>query len=175
MDAALCQAAMEAQMLMGHTPAAAHMALDRRTVVLWSWDVDQVRQALHVPLTDLWEQRVFELEMQGLASFSFYAAPVTYDAEGHEHAIPGWQDRPRDELGSVSIHPQGVLKLAALYGRPYVKMEESPAVLAHWQLVQAESEARLHMPIDEAQHAKEWPERALYWKAWRAQEGYPAT
>lgn len=107
--------------------------------------------------------------MQGLASFSLHAAPVTHDEQGNEHEIAGWQDQPREDWGDVGIHPQGVLKLAELYGRPYVYLEESPAVLAHWQLVQAESEARLHTPIDEAQHAKEWPERAVYWKAWLAE------
>jgi hypothetical protein len=154
-DYATMKAAIEAQMLMGHWVPAQHMALDRRTIVGWSWEVDTVRQQLHVPYTDGWDAHVFALEQQGLASFSFYAAPQT-DA---------WQDEPRERWGSVGIHPEGVLKLAALYGRPYVRLEESPALLAHWQLVQAESDARLRTPIDEAQWAQEWPERALLRKA----------
>ena len=148
-------------------------AIDRTTITGWSWDVDQVRQHLHVPLTTLWEERILELEMQGLASFSMDVAPVTWDAQGQEQEIPGWQDEPRDKWGSVSIHPQGVLRLAQLYGRPYVRLEESPALLAHWQLVQTESaarERRLRTRWDEAQWAREWPERALLRKAQLAQD-----
>ena len=79
--------------------------------------------------------------------------------------IAGWQDEPRDRWGSVDICAQGVLKLAALYGRPYVRLHESPAVLAHWQLVQAEAQARLQAPYDAAQWAREWPEQALLARA----------
>jgi hypothetical protein len=161
------KAAIEAQFLMGHYAPAQHMAMDRTTIVAWSWDVDTVRQQLHVPCNDTWEQRVFDLEVHGLASFSFYAAPVTYDEEGTAHELPGWQDEPRERWGSVGIHPAGVLRLAEIYQRPYVRREESPALLAHWQLVQQESEARLRAQPwqDEAQWAREWPERAFLRKA----------
>ena len=145
---------------MGHCVPAVHTAMDRTTITNWSWDADQVRQHLSVPLTALWDERILELEMQGLASFSVYAAPVTWDAQGQEHEIPGWQDDPREKWGSVDIHPAGVLRLAELYGRPYVKQAESPALLAHWRLVQAECaarERRLGMGWDETQWAREWP------------------
>ena len=112
-------AAFEAQFLMGHSVPAPHLALDRTTITGWSWDVDQVRQALHVPANALWDERIVELEMHGLASFSMYAAPVTWDEQGQEHVIPGWQDEPSEKWGSLDITPQGVLRLAELYGRPY--------------------------------------------------------
>lgn len=175
MDHVMWKAAIEAQFLMGHCVAAGHLSMERTSIVGWSWDVDEVRQHLGVPADALWDQRILALEAQGLASFCFYVAPVTRDAQGTAHEIPGWQDQPREEWGSVGIHPRGVLRLAELYGRPYVKLEESPALLAHWQLVQGESEARLHAPRDEAQWEREWPERAALWKAqqaeyWRRQE-----
>ena len=47
--------------------------------------------AVHVPLNTLWEQHVLALEMQGLASFSFYTTPYTYDEEGQGQEIPGWR------------------------------------------------------------------------------------
>ena len=53
--------------------------------------------------------------------------------------------------------------------RPYVRLEESPALLAHWQLVRGESEARLHAPHDEAQWEREYPEQAACWQAWQAE------
>lgn len=169
MDYETMKAAIEAQFLMGHCVPAGHLAMDRTTITDWSWDVDQVRQQLHVPLNDLWDQRVLELEAHGLATFTFYAAPITHDEEGNPHEIPGWQDAPREEWGSVNIHPRGVLRLSELYGRPYVKFEESAALLAHWQFMQAESEARLHAPRDEAQWAREWPEQAARWKTQQAE------
>ena len=168
MDDQTWTAAFEAQFLMGHCVPSAHLAHDRATITNWSWDADQVRQQLSVPLTALWDERVLELEMQGMASFSMHVAPVTWDEHGQEQEIPGWRDEPREKWGSVDILPQGVIRLAALYGRPYVKLEESRAVLAHWQLVQAECaarEQRLEMGWDEAQWAREWPERALMYKA----------
>ena len=172
MDDETWNAAFEAQFLMGHCVPSAHTALDRTTIIGWSWDVDQVRQQLSVPANALWDERVLELEAQELASFCMYCAPVTWDEQGNEEVIPGWQDEPRDKWGSVGIHPQGVLRLATLYGRPYVRLHESPAVLAHWRLVQAESNARLRRTTwDEAQWAKEWPERAMMRKAREAQEG----
>ena len=131
--------------------------------------MDEVRQQLHVPLDALWEQRVLELEMHGLASFSFYVPPITYDEDGNEYEIPGWQDEPREHWGSVNIHAPEVLKLADLYGRPYVRLEESRALFAHWQLVQAESEARLHAPHDIAQWEREWQEHAMVFRAKWAQ------
>jgi hypothetical protein len=57
----LWKAAIEAQFLMGHCVPAAHMAMDRTTITSCSWDVDAVRQQLHVPLNALWEQRVLDL------------------------------------------------------------------------------------------------------------------
>jgi hypothetical protein len=53
-----------------------------------------------------------------------------------------------------------VLKLATLYGRPYVRLAESPAVHAHWDVVQRESAARAQEPYDPEQWEREWPERA---------------
>jgi hypothetical protein len=160
-DDAVYTAALEAQFLMGHAPANAHVGLDRETIENWSWDVDQVRQALYVPLNAVWEERVLELEMQGLASWCCYAQPVTYDDQGTAHEIPSWQDTlPLGEWGSWSIHPAGVLKLATLYGRPYVRLAESPAVHAHWDVVQRESAARAQEPYDPEQWEREWPERA---------------
>jgi hypothetical protein len=95
---------------------------------------------------------------------------ITYNEEGNEQEILGWQDEPREKWGSVDIHPQGVSRLADLCGRPYVRLEEAPALLAHWQLMQAESEARLHIPHAPVQWEREWPERAMLWKARLAQE-----
>ena len=169
MDYKTMKAAIEAQFLMGYWPANPYMAMDRTPITDWSWDVDLVRQQLHVPCNSLWDKRVLELEVQGLASFCLHAAPVTWDEQGNEHEIPSWRDDPREEWGSVGIHPRGVLRLAELYGRPYVKLEESPALLAHWQLVQAESNARLHAPHDKDQWEREWPERAILWKAREAE------
>ena len=74
MDDALYTAAMEAQFVMGHTVPNPHVAMDRSTIVTWSWDEDQVRQALCVPLNTVWEQRVLELEVHGLASFGRWCA-----------------------------------------------------------------------------------------------------
>ena len=117
-------------------------------------------------------------EFDGDDLFSGYGAPVAYDEDGQAHEIPGWQDhQPREQWGSVDIPPAGVLRLAQLYGRPYVRLEESPALLAHWQLVQTESaarERRLEMGWDEAQWAREWPERAMLRQARLAQEEYDA-
>ena len=145
------------------------MGMDRTTIVAWSWDVDQVRQQLHVPCNGLWDERVLELEAQGLASFCMNVAPVPWDEDGKESVIPGWEDDPREDWGTVGIHPRGVLRLAELYQRPYVRLDESPAVLAHWRLVQAESDARLHAPRDEAQWTREYPEKAALWKAHQAE------
>ena len=168
MDYETWKAAIEAQFLMGYWPPSPHMAMDRKAIVNWSWGVDQVRKHLHVPLNDLWEQRVLELEAQGLASFTLYSAAATRER-------PGWRDEPREKWGTVDISARGVLKLATLYGRPYVRLEESPALLAHWQLVQGASEARLHTPHDPVQWEREWPEQAILWKAreaecWRRHE-----
>ena len=162
MDSETMQAAIEAQCLMGYRPANPHMAMDRTIIVAWSWDVDQVRQQLHVPCNALWDERILALEAQGLASFTLYSAAAT-------HTSPGWRDDPREEWGTVNLHARGVLRLAELYGRPYVRLEESPALLAHWQLVQAESAARLRAGHDKAQWEREWPEQAARWKAWQAE------
>jgi hypothetical protein len=149
-DTGIIKAAIEAQFLMGHCVPGTTRD-ENNTITAWSWDVDQVRQQLAVPLNALWEEWVFELELQGLASFIFYTEPVEWDEEGNEREVPGWEDEPRDNWGFVSIHPDGILRLAELYGRPYVRLEESPALLAHWQLVQAECEARQAMPHDNTQ------------------------
>jgi hypothetical protein len=142
------------------------MAMDRVTVVRWDWHEDDVRQALHVPLDDVWQERVMQLELQDLASFTMYAAPTWTDEDGVEHGLLNWRDLPREELGSVTISPMGVLKLAALYGRPYVTFAQGPDVLIdHWELVQNESAARMTGPHDEARLAREWPEQTLLWKA----------
>jgi hypothetical protein len=159
------RAAIEAQFCMGHVGASIHTSMDRTTVENYSWDVDQVRQALHVPLTPLWEERVFDCELQGLASFCFNVAPYFYDNDRVEHEIPGWRDEPRDNWGSLSIHPAGILRLATLYGRPYVRLHESHALIEHWKLVCDESEARTKAPLDEGKWQREWPERYAAWKA----------
>jgi hypothetical protein len=169
MDDETLKAAIEAQFLMGHCVPLVHVAMDRTTVTAWSWDVDQVRQQLQVPLNTMWEQYIFELEIKGLATFTFGVAPVTYDEQGHQHEIPGWHDQPRENWGSVSLYPRGVLRLADLYGRPYVRVDESPALVAHWHVVQAESEARLQTPYDQEQWAREWPEQTLLFHARLAQ------
>ena len=143
MDDELMHAAIEAQWLMGPCVPCAQMALDRTTITDWSWEEEQVRQALDVPATDaVWDERVLALEAQGLASFSVYAAPLTRAADGTEHELPGWRDQPREDWGAVGIHPEGVLRLAALYGHPPGPVDAS-TLLAHWQGVQAASAARL--------------------------------
>ena len=108
-----------------------------------------------MPLNALWDERILELEAHGLARFTLYSAAAT-------HATPGWRDELRETWGTVDIAARGVdiaargvLRLAELYGRPYVRLEESPALLAHWQVVWAESEARLHASRDEAQWERE--------------------
>jgi hypothetical protein len=136
--------------------------------------VDTVRQALHVPLDDVWEERLFALECQGLAYFSFDAPPVVRDADGTEHLMDGWKDRPREDFGSLSLYAAGVLRMADLYGRPYVRWHESKALVAHWQVVRADMAARLTAPYDQEKWSREWPERALMFKArcaqWEADE-----
>ena len=170
MDHLLWKAVIEAQFLMGHCVPSAHLAMDRTTITDWSWNVDEVRQHVHVPLNALWDERVLTLEAHGLATFTFYAAPITHDEQGNAHEMPGWQDEPRERWGEVGITARGVLRLAELYGRPYVTLEESPALHKHWQLVHGESEARLHTPHDPAQWAREWPEQAALWKAQQAED-----
>lgn len=171
MDTLEMIATIEAQFLMGHRAPSGHVDAARQTILDWFWNVDQVRQQLHVPADAVWDLRVLQLEADGLAHFTFSVAPVTYDAQGTAHEIPGWRDDPREQWGSVSISPRGVLRLATLYGRPYVLATESPAVLAHWRLVQAEAAARSLAPYNPETQAREWPERALLWKAMEAAEG----
>lgn len=170
------KAAIEAQFLMGHWVPSAHW--DGVKVSHYSWDVDAVCQQLHVPCNALWDQRVLELEAQGLATFTLYAAPITYDEHGNEQEIPGWRDEPSEQWGEVCISARGVLRLAELYGRPYVKLEESPALLAHWWRVQAESKERLHTPYNREKWECEWPEQAIlskareaeYWRRWEEEQ-----
>lgn len=164
-DLATITAALEAQFLMGHWAPGVHVDVTRQRILNWSWDADIVRQQIHVPANAEWDERVLHLEAEGLATFSFYMAPIASDAQGNEYEYPGWQDEPRDRWGSVDIGARGVLKLAELYGRPYVRLHESPAVLAHWKLVQAETQARLMASHDPAQWEREWPEQALLWRA----------
>jgi len=163
------RAAIEAQLLMRHCGPSPHLSSDGARIVDYSWDVDHVRQALHVPLDALWDERVLELEMQGLASFCLHSPPVTWDDDGTEHEIPSWRDEPREEWGTLSLYARGVLRLAELYGRPYVRVSESPALIAHWHLVEAESAARHSAPYDPEKRAREWPEREILWQAWLAE------
>lgn len=158
MDQTLFIATIEAQFVMGHCAPCAHVSMDRRTVETYSWDVDVVRQALHVPLDDLWEERVLAIEHAGLTSLSSLSGL----GPSSEHA-------PRESWAELSIQPHGVLQLAALYGRAIVRHADSPAVLQHWRLVQAEAAARLAQPLDEARFAREFPERHRQWKAWEAE------
>ncbi len=161
-------AAVEAQFLMGHRIVSPSLDYDGVTITEYGWWEDEVRQALFVPLDDTWGERVLELELQGLASFSMYCAPLYWDADGTRQEIPGWQDEPREKRGEVHIYARGVLKLAALYGRPYVRHEESEALWAHWALVWTEYQARIKAhgdPGHEEKWAREYPERALYFQA----------
>ena len=130
-----------------------------------------MRQALHVPLDTLWDERVLALEMAGLAVFCLHTAPLEVDEQGAEREIPGWRDQPRDQWGTLSVSAPAVLRLAALYGRPVVRAHESPAVLVHWELVQREAQARLTAPHDEARWQREWPERYARFKAWEQAAG----
>jgi hypothetical protein len=159
-------AAIEAQFLMGHCVPAFHVGDDQQTIVDCSWDVDQVRQQLHVPADALWDERVLALEVEGLAHFSFYTTPVTYDEHGQAHEIPGWRDQPREHWGSLSVYAAGVLRLSVYYGRPYVRYHQAPDVLFdHWRLVQEEATARLHAPHDMARWQREFPEDYVVFQA----------
>jgi len=106
MDSETMKAAIEAQFLMGHCVPSPHMARDRTTIVNWSWDVDIVRQQLHVPLNAVWDERILALEVHGLAAFCMDAPPVTWDEDGNESLIPGWEDEPRERWGSVMQDPE---------------------------------------------------------------------
>jgi hypothetical protein len=161
--------AIEAQFVMRHEVGAYHTSLDRTTIENYSWTADQVRVALHVPLNDLWDARLFELECQGLAFFSMDAPPVYWDEEGTEHLIDGWEDQPREHFGSLGLYAAGVLRMADLYHRPYVTCHQSNAPVRHWELVREEIAARLQAPHDEEKWEREFPERALAMKAWQAQ------
>jgi len=172
LDAAGWQTALEAQFVMGHCAPSRHVGRDPSTVsdaeqttLAWAWDADEVRQALHVPANAVWDQRVLELEINGLAEFVLDMEPITWDAEGTETVIPGWRDEPRERWGYVDVYAPGVLRLAELYGRPYVRVTESPALLAHWRLVHAENHPKPRAILDEAQWAREWPEQAILWQA----------
>lgn len=160
MDHSLVKAAIEAQFLMGHRVPNMSVDAGGKHVTDWHWDVDLVRQQLYVPLNNLWDARILELERQGLTSFAYYTAPKdeAWDA--------AFENEPRENLGSVDIYARGVLKLADLYGRPYVRYGESPALFAHWELVQTEMIARLKAPMDEEKFAREYPERARHFRTW---------
>lgn len=165
-DLTMWQAAIEAQFLMGHCVPSPHLAVDKTTIVEWGWDVDQVRQHLHVPLNELWEQRLLELLAHGQATFTMYGMPYHEDAEGRAVDVPNWQDTlPFDDLSDLDIFASGVLRLADRYGKPYVRLGESRALLEHWKRVQREAEERAHMPYDEAKWAAEWPEAYARWQA----------
>jgi hypothetical protein len=148
-------ATLEAQFLMGHCVPCKDLY-----AACWSWDVDQVRQQLAIPWDTRWDEHVGDLEVQGLVTFCLYAEPPV-----------GWEDEPREHYGSLFIHAAGVLRLAAIYGRPYVRLHESSALLAHWCLVEAEAVARLRAPYEPGRWEREWPER--HWlrrgreEAWR--------
>ena len=78
------------------------------------WEEALVRQRLNVPLDDLWDQRVLELEAHGLASFFYVAEPWEEDEDGNP--LPGWEDTTvREDCGNLDIYPRGVLRLAELY------------------------------------------------------------
>jgi hypothetical protein len=175
------KAALEAQWLMGHCDPQPHhdptgMYMDDHEylhvhpdcpIIDWSWEADEVRQQLHVPLNALWHERVMALMAQALAEpFLRIGEPWTYDSEGNMVQIPQWEDTVAiEDWTQISIFARGVLTLATLYGRPYVRFEESPALLAHWQLVQAEAAAQRHRrnagDYSEAQYAEEYPEKAV--------------
>jgi hypothetical protein len=165
-DVLMMVTAIEAQFLMGHYPASVHHTGDLTTSIhAWSWHEDIVRQQLAVPRDAQWTERLLALEAQGLTSFSFYTTPGEYDEDGMFHEDPSWRDQPREDWGYTNIHAPGVLRLAERYGRPYVRCGESPALLAHWQLVHAEAQARGNAPYDPVRWAEEWPERAAVSRA----------
>jgi hypothetical protein len=57
---------------------------------------------------------VLELEAHGLASFAYVAEPAEEDEDGNP--LPGWEDHTvREDWGTLSINPRGVLRLVALY------------------------------------------------------------
>ena len=157
---------MEAQFVMGHAVPGVSFDRTHTAVVGYSWDVDQVRQALSVPLDALWSTRILELEGQKLVSFCFHVAPVTYGEDGVEQVIPGWEDEPREKWGSFSVSPEGVLLLARLYNRPYVRYHESQALYQHWMLTQELCAARCRQAYDPETFTREYPEDAALWR-WR--------
>jgi hypothetical protein len=159
-------AAIEAQFLMGHCAPHPQWDADGKHVTDWVWSEDTVRQALYAPLNNTWGQRVLELELHGLARFHADRPPVMRHTDGTPKAFPSWQDVPRDAYGWVLIGARGILKLAALYGRPYVRYGESPALSAHWELVLAEFETQCK---DGATWEREYPEQARARDAWERQ------
>ena len=161
MDSATLVMAIEAQFLMRFERGAAHASADRQSITNYSWDEDIVRQALHVRLDDTWLARVAALESLHLAGLCMFAAPVTHDEDGTEHVIEGWEDAPRGTWGDTYIFAEGVLRLAELYGRPYVRYTQLPAVLLdHWTLLEREAEAWRQQGWDEERFRREWPEEA---------------
>jgi hypothetical protein len=170
MDSERMKTVLEAQFVMGHYVPSGHTAMDRTTIVDWSWDESLVRQALNVALNEAWDAHVLNLEMNGLAVFGLYAPPIYHDENGNEVEVPGWRDEPRSNWGSVSIYAPGILKLATWYRRPFVQFHQAPAVLtAHWQLIQAETlERSRNFPRNDAEQElwdQQWPEAARSWKA----------
>ena len=105
------QAAIEAQWLMGHWEATCHMAVDRTTMVDGAWNVDQVRQQLHVPCNTLWNKQILAREAHGLADLTLYSAAAT-------HAHPGWRDAPRAQWGTADSAACGVLRGGQGRGAP---------------------------------------------------------
>jgi hypothetical protein len=161
---------LEAQFLLRHRVPSAHP--DRHPndpaarILAYAWEEDLVRRALAVPLDDRWQEHLLRLEGDQLALFCFHVAPVTWDAAGVEQEIPGWEDQPREEWGSLSAYAAGVLRLATHYGRPYVRYHQAPDVLFdHWRLVQEEATARLHAPHDMARWQREFPEDYVVFQA----------
>ena len=112
MDTQTMQDANQAYALMGN-PFGTECTEDGTVTNIW-WEGALVRQRLNVPLDDLWDQRVLELEAHGLASVTYMVAPWEVDEDGN--LPPGWEDRTvREDWGTLYIYPRGVLRLVELY------------------------------------------------------------
>ena len=112
MDTQTMKDAKQAYALMGDPFCTEHAEDGTVTNVLWEEAL--VRQRLNVPLDDLWDQRVLELEAHRMASFTYVAEPGEEDEDGNP--LPGWEDTTiREDWGNLHIYPRGVLRLAELY------------------------------------------------------------
>jgi hypothetical protein len=84
------------------------------TVTNVVWEEALVRHRLTASPDDLWDQRMFELQAHGLASYFYAAEPWDIDEDGNP--LPGWEDRTVcEDWGTLHIYPRGVLRLAELY------------------------------------------------------------